>query len=149
MPTYEYRCPEGHEFERFQRMSDEPVAACPECGAQAERRISAGAGFLFKGSGFYITDYRSESWREGAKRDGADHATAASPGAPSPKESGSDAGASSAGKEAGSPTPGASEGKSPKGAGGSSGASGGAGGSGASGNSGSSGGSGSAAPSGD
>jgi putative FmdB family regulatory protein len=71
MPTYEYRCPEGHEFERFQRMSDPPEAACPECGAPATRLLSGGGGFLFKGEGFYITDYRSDSYREAAKKDGA------------------------------------------------------------------------------
>lgn len=69
MPTYEYRCPKGHEFEEFQRMSDPPVATCPECGAEAERQLSAGAGLLFKGSGFYITDYRSESYKQAAAAD--------------------------------------------------------------------------------
>lgn len=64
MPTYEYRCPRGHEFEVFQRISDEPGAICPECGEPAERMISAGAGFLFKGEGFYITDYRSKEYKE-------------------------------------------------------------------------------------
>jgi putative FmdB family regulatory protein len=64
MPTYEYRCPRGHEFEVFQRISDEPGATCPECGEAAERMISAGAGFLFKGEGFYITDYRSKEYKE-------------------------------------------------------------------------------------
>ena len=64
MPTYEYRCLEcGHEFEQFQRMSDEPVAQCPECSGKAQRRISGGAGFVFKGSGFYITDYRSDDYK--------------------------------------------------------------------------------------
>lgn len=67
MPTYEYRCPNGHDFELFQRMSDPPVAECPECGAQAERLLSAGGGLLFKGSGFYITDYRSESYKKAAE----------------------------------------------------------------------------------
>lgn len=68
MPTYEYRCTGcGAEFEKFQRMSDEPVAECPECGKRAERKLSGGAGLLFKGSGFYITDYRSESYRNAAK----------------------------------------------------------------------------------
>ena len=79
MPTYEYRCAKGHEFERFQRMSDEPLDACPECGAEAQRLLSAGAGFLFKGSGFYITDYRSEGYRESAKKDGADGVSTGSP----------------------------------------------------------------------
>lgn len=67
MPTYEYRCPScGADFEKFQRMSDQPGAECPECGAAAERRMSAGAGLLFKGSGFYITDHRSESYKKAA-----------------------------------------------------------------------------------
>ncbi|HEX7049580.1 MAG TPA: zinc ribbon domain-containing protein [Longimicrobiales bacterium] len=69
MPTYEYRCPKGHEFEKFQRMSDPPVAVCPECGAEAERLISAGAGLLFKGEGFYITDYRSEGYKKAAEKE--------------------------------------------------------------------------------
>jgi putative FmdB family regulatory protein len=68
MPTYEYRCPAcGEEFEKFQRMSDDPVADCPGCGKPAERRMSGGAGLLFKGSGFYITDYRSDSYKKAAK----------------------------------------------------------------------------------
>ena len=70
MPTYEYRCPScGTEFEKFQKMSDPPVAECPECGAEAERRLSAGAGLLFKGSGFYITDYRGEGYKKAAEGD--------------------------------------------------------------------------------
>lgn len=69
MPTYEYRCPKGHEFEMFQRMSDPPGADCPECGKPAERMLSGGAGLLFKGDGFYITDYRSDSYKKAAARD--------------------------------------------------------------------------------
>lgn len=69
MPTYEYRCPKGHGFEVFQRMSDDPVAKCPECGAKAERQISGGAGFLFKGDGFYITDSRSEDYKKKASKE--------------------------------------------------------------------------------
>ena len=57
MPTYEYRCPEGHEFELFQKMSEKPRAKCPVCGKPATRKISGGAGLVFKGTGFYITDY--------------------------------------------------------------------------------------------
>ena len=57
MPTYEYRCPEGHLFEKFQKMTDKPRARCPVCGRPATRKISGGAGLVFKGSGFYITDY--------------------------------------------------------------------------------------------
>ena len=69
MPTYEYRCQKGHEFEVFQRMSEPPVEKCVQCGAPAERKLSAGAGVLFKGSGFYITDYRSEGYKQSAKKE--------------------------------------------------------------------------------
>jgi putative FmdB family regulatory protein len=70
MPTYEYRCPDcGHLFERFQKMSDAPGAECPSCGAAAERRLSGGAGLLFKGSGFYITDYRNPSYKKASESD--------------------------------------------------------------------------------
>jgi putative FmdB family regulatory protein len=57
MPTYEYQCPEGHVFDKFQKMTEKPRAKCPVCGKPATRRISGGAGLVFKGSGFYITDY--------------------------------------------------------------------------------------------
>lgn len=66
MPTYEYRCSNDHTFDVFQKMSDEPVATCPECGEKAERILSGGAGFLFKGDGFYITDYRSDDYKKKA-----------------------------------------------------------------------------------
>jgi putative FmdB family regulatory protein len=67
MPTYEYRCPEGHSFERFYRkISDAaPELACPECGKVAERQLTGGAGLLFKGSGFYLTDYGKNAHRKG------------------------------------------------------------------------------------
>ncbi len=59
MPTYEYRCPQGHTFEKFfPSISDKLTAACPTCGKRAKRLISGGAGLVFKGSGFYITDYQ-------------------------------------------------------------------------------------------
>ena len=68
MPTYEYRCPSGHDFERFYRkISDaSPQVACPDCGKIAERIMSAGGGLLFKGSGFYLTDYGKNAHRGGA-----------------------------------------------------------------------------------
>ena len=70
MPTYEYRCRDcGRDFEVFQRMSDRPGAPCPGCGRPAERLISGGAGFLFKGDGFYITDHRSEDYRRMAREE--------------------------------------------------------------------------------
>ncbi|HET8624123.1 MAG TPA: zinc ribbon domain-containing protein [Gemmatimonadales bacterium] len=57
MPTYEYACPAGHVFEKFQKITEKPRAKCPTCGKPATRKISGGAGLVFKGSGFYITDY--------------------------------------------------------------------------------------------
>jgi putative FmdB family regulatory protein len=57
MPTYEYECPEGHAFEKFQKINDRPRAKCPVCGKPGTRKISGGAGLVFRGSGFYITDY--------------------------------------------------------------------------------------------
>ncbi len=69
MPTYDYKCPEcGKRFEDYLPMSD-PETECPVCGAKAERLISPGAGFLFKGSGFYITDYRSSEYKKRAAAD--------------------------------------------------------------------------------
>ncbi len=67
MPTYEYRCPDGHDFERFfRKISDAPAeVACSVCGKIAERRMSAGAGLVFKGSGFYLTDYGKNAHRKG------------------------------------------------------------------------------------
>lgn len=71
MPTYEYRCTGcHHEFEKFQKMSDEPGAPCPVCGEPSERLLSGGAGFIFKGSGFYITDSRSDSYKKAASSEG-------------------------------------------------------------------------------
>ena len=58
MPTYEYKCPKcGTEFQLVQKMSAKPGAKCPKCGSRAERQMSGGAGLVFKGSGFYLTDY--------------------------------------------------------------------------------------------
>jgi len=80
MPTYEYVCEKcGHQFETVQSMSAKPLAVCPEdsCAqkkwgkGKVTKKISAGAGLIFKGSGFYITDYRSEKYKEAAKKDSA------------------------------------------------------------------------------
>ncbi len=69
MPTYDYECPKcGHRFELFQRITEKPRQTCPSCKSRGVRRlIGTGAGLLFKGSGFYITDYRSDSYHKAAK----------------------------------------------------------------------------------
>ncbi len=62
MPTYEYRCLScGYYFEKFQSIHDEPVKTCPKCGGKVKKLISTGAGLIFKGSGFYITDYKKNN----------------------------------------------------------------------------------------
>jgi putative FmdB family regulatory protein len=78
MPTYEYKCDAcGHSFERFQPMTAPPVKKCPKCGKSKVRRlIGAGAGLIFKGGGFYITDYRSDAYKQSAKSDQAPAAPA-------------------------------------------------------------------------
>ena len=69
MPTYDYRCPEcSHRFEQYRPMTA-PDTDCPICGKKAIRLISAGSGFLFRGSGFYATDYRSNEYKERTKRE--------------------------------------------------------------------------------
>ena len=69
MPTYDYRCEEcGHEFELFQSMTAKVRRKCPECSQpKLKRLIGAGAAVIFKGSGFYETDYRSDSYKKGAE----------------------------------------------------------------------------------
>ena len=61
MPTYDYRCTVcGNQFEHFQSMFDEPLRICPKCNSAVKRVISGGSGLIFKGSGFYITDYKNK-----------------------------------------------------------------------------------------
>ena len=70
MPTYDYKCLACDvRFEKFQGITAPPIEECPECGGKVKRLIGAGAGLIFKGSGFYITDYRSEGYKESAKKD--------------------------------------------------------------------------------
>ena len=70
MPTYEYECRKcGHRFERFQSMTAKPLRSCPRCRGRVQRLVGTGAGILFKGSGFYQTDYRSESYRKAARQE--------------------------------------------------------------------------------
>ncbi len=70
MPTYDYECEKcGHTFEFFQSITAEPLQQCPECQGKVKRLIGTGAGIIFKGSGFYQTDYRSDSYQSQAKKD--------------------------------------------------------------------------------
>jgi putative FmdB family regulatory protein len=75
MPTYEYRCPDGHSFEKFQKMAEKARAKCPTCGKPAVRQISGGAGLVFKGSGFYITDYGKDG--KGPRKEASEAPTSA------------------------------------------------------------------------
>ena len=70
MPTYEYQCQKcKRRHETSQSITAKPLTKCPRCGGRLRRLISSGSGFLFKGSGFYITDYRSKSYHEAKKKD--------------------------------------------------------------------------------
>ena len=122
MPTYDYQCSGcGQAFEVFQRMSDEPVSNCPDCGAPARRRISGGSGFIFKGDGFYITDHRSKEYRDRAAADEGKEPVAASgakasgdDSAESPKKSEAKTAAASS-SDAGTTSSGSDSGASPSG----------------------------------
>ncbi|HEX5004816.1 MAG TPA: FmdB family zinc ribbon protein [Gemmatimonadales bacterium] len=89
MPTYDYQCTAGHRFEKIHKMSESPRVKCPTCGAPASRQISGGAGLVFKGSGFYITDYGKDG--KGARKpesgEGAPVPAKADAGTPSAPES--------------------------------------------------------------
>ncbi len=87
MPTYEYVCEKcGHSFDLFQSMNDSPIRTCPKdlCGqkkwgkGKVSRQMGAGAGLIFKGSGFYITDYRSQNYKDAAKKDTASSSSSSS-----------------------------------------------------------------------
>ncbi|MCA9064066.1 MAG: zinc ribbon domain-containing protein [Planctomycetaceae bacterium] len=99
MPTYEYRCSAcNNEWEEFQSIKADPTKKCPKCKKnKAERIISSGGGLIFKGSGFYITDYRSDSYKKGA--DAAKKASESSSG-DSGSKSKSDSGSGSSSKTA-------------------------------------------------
>jgi putative FmdB family regulatory protein len=95
MPTYDYQCQTcGHEFEARQSMKDPHLTDCPvaECVGPVKRKIGLGSGFIFKGNGFYITDYRSDSYKAAAKKDSESSASSGSstaaaspaPAAPAP-----------------------------------------------------------------
>jgi putative FmdB family regulatory protein len=101
MPTYQYQCSAcKHAFEELQSMKDEPLTKCPKCKKKKlNRLLGTGAGLLFKGSGFYITDYRSDSYKSAAKADSA----------PSGKSEGGSSGGDKGGKGGSSGTTGKSD----------------------------------------
>ncbi len=93
MPTYEYECGKCHKkFEVFQNISDQPLKKCPGCRGKVRRLIGRGAGVIFKGSGFYQTDYRSEQYKKHARED----KKTAEPAAGARKETGGAAAAAKA-----------------------------------------------------
>lgn len=102
MPTYDYRCENcGHEFEEFQSITAKPLTKCPSCGKpKLQRLIGAGGGVIFKGTGFYQTDYRSDSYKKAAESetkaasDAAKPAEGAAPAKDQPKPGGAPAAAS-------------------------------------------------------
>jgi putative FmdB family regulatory protein len=82
MPTYEYQCEKCEQvFELFQSMKDDPITSCrlEGCDGKVKRLIGTGAGLIFKGSGFYITDYRSNGYKEAAKKESSGGGSSASP----------------------------------------------------------------------
>lgn len=98
MPTYEYECTNcGHQFETVQSMKDPHLTDCPqaECAGPIKRKIGRGAGLIFKGTGFYITDYRSDSYKAAAKQDSASASSASTSSASSSSGGGSSSPAAS------------------------------------------------------
>jgi putative FmdB family regulatory protein len=80
MPTYEYECKKCGRFDLFQRITEERLERCPKCKGKVKRLLGAGAGIIFKGSGFYQTDYRSEGYKSKARAE----STSASPSPSTP-----------------------------------------------------------------
>ncbi len=110
MPTYEYECSECEDiFEVFQSMTDERIKKCPACGGKVSRLFGAGAGIIFKGSGFYETDYRGNSYQNDAKKDSS---SSSAPSAENKKSSSKKSGKKK--EKSGSKTTAASSSKSSK-----------------------------------
>jgi putative FmdB family regulatory protein len=101
MPTYEYKCDAcGYQFEKFQPITAKPIKKCPNCGKnQVKRLIGTGAGLIFKGGGFYITDYRSDSYKNAAKAESGSGATKESAGEKEATTKTSDSGSKAAATE--------------------------------------------------
>lgn len=105
MPTYDYQCQKcGHQFEIFQSMKDDRLTECPEenCDGQLKRLLGTGAGIIFKGSGFYETDYRSDSYKKAASADKPKSESSSSDSSGSAKSSDSSSSAKSGSSNSGS-----------------------------------------------
>jgi len=117
MPTYEYKCSNGHTFEAFQRITEAPLTSCPKCKAAVRRVINGGMGVIFKGSGFYTTDYKKSSaltGGNGKKSEGPSDSSSDSSSGSSDKKGSSESG-SKASSEKGSSEKGSSKGSREKG----------------------------------
>ena len=114
MPTYDYECDAcGHRFELFQSISADPEKKCPECKKLKLRRlIGTGAAVMFKGSGFYQTDYRSESYKKSASADSKTSSSGSSSDSSSSSSSSGSSSSSSSSKESSKPSSGKSKGGS-------------------------------------
>ncbi len=99
MPTYDYKCEAcGHTFERFHSITAEPIKRCPECGKlKVKRLLGTGAGLIFKGSGFYITDYRDKSYKDAAAKDSGSSSNGSTSSKSKSSEKKATAGASASG----------------------------------------------------
>ena len=111
MPTYEYECQKcGNKYDLFQSITEKPRRTCPKCKGRVKRLVGTGAGLLFKGSGFYITDYRKPGYKEAAKKEGSSTTPSTSKESGSAPSSGSSTAPSSSSK-----TPSSSSAKPSKG----------------------------------
>jgi putative FmdB family regulatory protein len=87
MPTYEYRCRKcKRRHEAFQSITAKPLTKCPKCGGRLKRLLGSGSGFIFKGSGFYITDYRSKGYQDAKKKDQPQSGSSTPPSAANDKK---------------------------------------------------------------
>lgn len=87
MPTYEYQCDAcGYTFEEFQKITDDPLTECPQCKGELKKLIGSGCGLIFKGKGFYITDYKKKDQSAAEKKDSPKNEPKKDSAAPEPKK---------------------------------------------------------------